>query len=287
MLSSTIPVHAGRVTTEGDDLYYEVRGKGTPILMIPGGGGDSRWFALVADILANEYKVITYDRRGGFRSTTNHPNHFDMHQHSRDGVAVLQAAGEHSAYVVGNSSGAVIALDMAVTQPQAVRAVIAHEPPLTKLHPNAKKWQKFFSDVHGMAGKWGASLAMLRFVFGVRLPILAMIKAARHPEMRQVSSREERLKSTNYFVYQEILPVTNYDLHIERIKENGIRVFPAVGKGSLDKKRFYAETVPVLAERFGEEMVAFPGHHMSFWDMPEEWANILRKTLRRAEEVSH
>jgi pimeloyl-ACP methyl ester carboxylesterase len=61
-------VQTGCVTTEGDDLYYEVRGHGQPLLMISGGGGDAGFFSLVADILSDEYKVITYDRRGNSRS---------------------------------------------------------------------------------------------------------------------------------------------------------------------------------------------------------------------------
>ena len=32
---------SGRVTAEGDELFYEVRGQGSPLLMICGGGGDS------------------------------------------------------------------------------------------------------------------------------------------------------------------------------------------------------------------------------------------------------
>ena len=74
------------------------------------------------DILSDEYKVITYDRRANARSTINNPQNFEISQQSRDAVAVLRAAGEQSAFVFGNSSGAVIALDMAKTQPQAVRA---------------------------------------------------------------------------------------------------------------------------------------------------------------------
>ena len=51
---------------------------------------------------------------------------------------------------------------------------------------------------------------------------------------------------------------------------------------SIDKKRFYAQTVPVLSEKIGCEMVIFPGHHGSFMDMLEEWAAALRQTLHHA-----
>jgi hypothetical protein len=42
----------------------------------------------------------------------NDPQNFEVSQQSRDAVAVLRAAGETSAFVFGNSSGAVIALDL-------------------------------------------------------------------------------------------------------------------------------------------------------------------------------
>lgn len=276
-------VQSGQVTSEGDTLYYEVRGNGIPLLMIAGGGGDSRWFTRIADILADDYKVILYDRRGGLRSSNNFPHHFDMQQHSRDGVAVLNAVGESSAYVVGNSSGAIIALDMAATQPQAVRAVIAHEPPLTIFHPHPEKWQRFFAKVYGTAKRFGTTLAMVRFVAGVRLPIMAIMKAAQEPELRQSDSRESRPDSNDYFVMQELLAVTHYQPDIARIQQHGIPIFAATGKESLEKKRFYAETAPPLAKLVNHPLILFPGHHMSFWDMAEGWAAVVREVLHRAQ----
>jgi pimeloyl-ACP methyl ester carboxylesterase len=47
----------------------------------------------------------------------NDPQNFEISQQSRDAVAVLRQLGETSALVFGNSSGAVIALDLAKTQP--------------------------------------------------------------------------------------------------------------------------------------------------------------------------
>jgi pimeloyl-ACP methyl ester carboxylesterase len=75
--------HSGRATTEGDELYYEVRGQGQPFLMISAGGGDGDSYAAVADLLCDEYKVITYDRRANARSTMNDPQNFEISQQSR------------------------------------------------------------------------------------------------------------------------------------------------------------------------------------------------------------
>lgn len=90
-----------RVTTEGDDLRYEVRGHGRPLLMITPAGGDGWAYARVADNLANEFEVITYDWRANARSTNNTPQNFEISQQSRDATAVLRAAGEQSAVVFG------------------------------------------------------------------------------------------------------------------------------------------------------------------------------------------
>lgn len=179
-----------KVTTEGDDLYYEVRGKGTPLLMIPGGGGAGGAYALVADILSDEYKVITYDRRSCSRSTINFPEHFDVAQQSRDAAAVIKAAGEESAFIFGNSGGAVIALDMAATQAHVVRGVIAHEPPLARVHPDADKWQRFFQSVYRSSFTFGSTFAMMKCAFCVGLDF-QFFKALQGAQSGSQSCRSE------------------------------------------------------------------------------------------------
>jgi pimeloyl-ACP methyl ester carboxylesterase len=275
-----------KVKTEGDEIYYEVRGKGLPLLMIPGGGGDGGAYSFVTDILSDEYKVITYDRRACARSTMSFPDHFDIAQQSRDAAAVIHAAGEESAFIFGNSSGAVIALDMAATQPQAVRGVIAHEPPLARIHPNAQKWQKFFQGVYASSFRFGNSIAMLRFTIGIGMDykFADAFRAARTARKERMRNRGEYLdqrKVMDFFIKQELLPVTNYEPDIEHIKENRIKVIMAAGKRSLAKRRFYAEAAQILAEKLSCEFVEFPGHHGSFVDVPNEWATTLKKSVRR------
>lgn len=280
-------VQSYRVTTEGDELYFEVRGQGQPLLMIAPAGGDGWQYSFVADILADEYKVVTYDRRANARSTMNDPQNFEISQQSRDAVAVLRAAGENSAFVFGNSSGAVIALDMAKTQPQAVRAVVVHEPPIARVHPNARKWQRFFASVYLTAFRFGSSLAALRFMLGVELPVRQLIKATREVNIHREQSSVRYISSkdaADFLVKQELLPVTNYLPDVERIKQNGVRVFIAIGTWAQERKTWYAQAAHMLAEQLGCELVTFPGHHGSYMDLPDEWAATLRSVLHKAGE---
>jgi pimeloyl-ACP methyl ester carboxylesterase len=115
-------VTTGRAAAEGDEIYFESRGSGPVLLMIAGGLGDAGIYTFVAELLSDEFRVITYDRRGQSRSTRRDPQNFEIGQQARDAVAVLRAAGEDKAIVFGNSSGAVIGLEMAARHPGVVRA---------------------------------------------------------------------------------------------------------------------------------------------------------------------
>jgi pimeloyl-ACP methyl ester carboxylesterase len=157
----------------------------------------------------------------------NDPHHFAIPQQSRDAVAVLQAAGESAAVVFGNSSGAVIALEMATTQPQAVRAVVAHEPPLARIHPDPETWQRFFTHVYDTAVRFGATLAMLKFAFGIGIgfTFLGAFKAVRAARKEKITHHVQYLDQkqvTDFIIKQEMVPVTNYEPDVEAIKKNQV-----------------------------------------------------------------
>jgi pimeloyl-ACP methyl ester carboxylesterase len=117
----------GSVRVDGCDLYYEEVGEGVPILLIhPSGSTASTWGSAV-DELARIGRVITYDRRGYARSGGEPVR--KVSTHAADAAALLESLGAAPAVVVGTSSGAIIAVDLAVRRPDLVRAVIEHEGP--------------------------------------------------------------------------------------------------------------------------------------------------------------
>jgi pimeloyl-ACP methyl ester carboxylesterase len=286
MAMEAVEIQAGRVRTEGDGLYFEVRGQGTPLLLIAPAGGDGWQYSYIADILADEFKVICYDRRANGRSTMNVPQNFEISQQSRDAVAVLHATGEQSAFIFGNSSGAVITLDMASTQPGAIRAVVVHEAPLPRLLPNPLKWQRFFASVNLTAYRYGSSLAALQFMMGANLPVMKLIQATKGINEHMAKSNLPYLSpkvATEVLTKLELLPVTNYLPDVETIKENGVKVFIAVGEWGLERQVWYVKAAQILAKQLDCDLVPFPGHHGSFMDMPVEFAAALRAILHKAD----
>lgn len=126
----------GFIKVRGNNLYYEEKGEGTPILLIhPAGSTASTWGDLFGD-LAGFGRVIAYDRRGYSRS--NGETVRSASEHALDAAAVVEALEAWPAVAVGTSAGAAIALDLAVRRPELVRAVVAHEAPWRALrHPSA------------------------------------------------------------------------------------------------------------------------------------------------------
>jgi len=272
----------GRATAEGDEIYYEIRGQGQPLLMIPGGVGDAGVYSFVADILADEFKVIAYDRRGQSRSTRRDPQNFEIGQQARDAVAVLKAAGENAAIVFGSSSGAVIGFEMARSHPQAMKALIAHEPPVVRILPDADKWLSIFAELYLTTLREGAQKGMRDF-----LAFLAIPPAAPDPELlgspvfQEINQRQTASSSSEFGLRNELLPSSHYEPDFSAIRKNGVKVLVGVGRITLDTGSFFGRTVPILAERLGCETIVFPGHHGSYTVNPRSWAATLRDVLHR------
>jgi len=108
-------------------LYYEEKGEGVPVLLIPPAGATASTWGVLVDELAKGARVIVYDRRGYDRSGGEPGD--TVAAHTADAAALLDRLGIRGAVVAGTSIGATIAIDLARQRPDLVRAVVAHECP--------------------------------------------------------------------------------------------------------------------------------------------------------------
>ena len=106
---ASVPVsEAGFLEVDGGRIYYEVEGDGHPLLLIHGGLGSLRMWDEQVPAFAERYQVIRYDTRGFGRTETEEVEFTNR----GDAAAVLDHVGASSAYVVGQSRGGMIALDL-------------------------------------------------------------------------------------------------------------------------------------------------------------------------------
>jgi pimeloyl-ACP methyl ester carboxylesterase len=106
----------------GVDLEYDVTGRGEPVLFISPVVADGFRPLLSEPALAEGYQLITYHKRGWGGSThTLEP--VSVEDHANDAAALLRHLGIRRAHVVGHSSGAAVAVQLALLQPGMVRTL--------------------------------------------------------------------------------------------------------------------------------------------------------------------
>ena len=82
------------IAVNGTTLYYELRGEGPPVVFISGAPGDAGFWTEIGDLLADEYTVLSYDRRGTSRSPRPEGwTSTSMDEQADDAAALLEALG--------------------------------------------------------------------------------------------------------------------------------------------------------------------------------------------------
>jgi pimeloyl-ACP methyl ester carboxylesterase len=107
----------------GINIYYEVSGKGEPILMIGGLGADVRQYRRTARILSEKYSVISFDNRGA--GGTDKPDvPYTIEMMADDAAGLLEALRIGRSHVVGMSLGGRIAMSLALRHPNLVKSLV-------------------------------------------------------------------------------------------------------------------------------------------------------------------
>ena len=152
----------------GAQLSYAVTGSGPLLILIPGAAGVGEVFRLLAHLLSAQYQVVTYDRRGFSQSLLEGPQDYD-HQLATDTDDVrrlIEHLTDQPAIVFGNSSGAIVALEVLIHFPERVQTVVAHEPPAVALLPDAATWWAFFDGIYDIYRDDEVPKAMHQFASG-------------------------------------------------------------------------------------------------------------------------
>jgi pimeloyl-ACP methyl ester carboxylesterase len=273
------------VTGAGADLYVERRGSGPPLLLIVGGGGDCGYYGRLADILADEFTVLSYDRRGNSRSPLHvGPGPLVMAEQSADALAVLAANGFASALVFGNSGGATIALDLAAHHPGRLDAVVAHEPPVPVVLPDPASYLATFDEIDRLlhAEGWVAAFSLFQARLGLVPERVIATLLDPGPRLPPGPLREQMLRVSRNWEYMtryEIRSFIGYRPDLRRIAANHVPV--ALARGATTSDLAAIQISEAAAGQLGVECAVFPGGHTAPMEVPGEFAVALRPLLHR------
>lgn len=107
----------------GVDLYYELHGKGEPVMLIAGLASDSQSWQPIVEDLSRHYLLILPDNRGSGR-TKPQDTETSIQHIADDCIALLEHLGLPSATLLGHSMGGFVALDCAIRYPARVSKLI-------------------------------------------------------------------------------------------------------------------------------------------------------------------
>lgn len=119
---------------DGTRIAYDRTGDGPPVVLVSGASVQRSANAALAELLSSVHTVFNYDRRGRGPSGDREP--YAVAREIEDLEAVIDAAGG-SAFVVGFSSGAALALEAAVALGPKIAKLVLWEAPYV-LDPAAR-----------------------------------------------------------------------------------------------------------------------------------------------------
>ncbi|GGU24344.1 alpha/beta fold hydrolase [Lentzea flava] len=279
-----MPTHT--LETDGAAVVYDVHGEGGRPLMMIGQPMDASGFsALVAQF--PDRTVITYDPRGLGRSTRSDGSTENRPEiQAADVHAVIQAVGG-PVDLFASSGGAVTALELVATYPDDVVTLVAHEPPIIDVLPDAdaaRRARDGFMEAYQAKG-WGAGMAAFMQMSSWQGEYTDEYFALPAPDPAQFGMpAEDDGKRDDPLLGTASVAITDYQPKVDALKAAPTRVVIAVGEETGNA--FTARTAVHTARLLGQEAVVFPSHHGGFMGgefgyagKPEEFGVRLREVL--------
>ena len=262
------------------NIYSEVCGNGTSILTIHGIISDHNFFEGVIPYLSQQYAMISYDRRGYGKSIEENIDDYSVYAQVEDAYQVLKKYKDSPAYIVAHSAGSVIALELAICYPEAVKGLILIEPAFGFETESAAALKEWNCKLNGYAEERKLTKAFTAFfeVAGVK----RSKKLSEKTGFSDMNKIKATMKNLENFMYGELNEIQGYLPDIEKIKKLEIPII--VGVGENEENNIFARASKKEAKIFGWPVWNFPGGHNSIEEEPEAIAKEVAWILNKLEK---
>lgn len=267
---------------KGAKLRYHKVGNGPVLICIPGANGTGDIYMPFAQQLKDKFTVVAVDRRGYGQSELTEPlpdevsNPDSRYRVKRDAQDIAELAkhlSDEPVYVLGSSSGAIVAMHVLKEHSDIVKRIAFHEPPINTFLPNAKYWQDKNAEIIDIAVNEGMPQAMKLFgetLNTSKLDQQYMSKPAQAEDDAESKKRFEEM--LGWFKY-EIRQYTESDISIEDLNKHKDIITLLNGTASRDS--FPQEVNFYISEQTGIKIVDIPGGHLGYVQEPEGFENVV------------
>ena len=274
------------------DIAYDVHGPlptadGRPPLVMIGQPMTAGGFATLASHVPDR-TVVAYDPRGLGRSTRKDGREDQVPTVQADDVhAVIEALGAGPVEMFASSGGAVTALALVAAYPDAVTTLVAHEPPLIPVLPDAAAAERASAAVRDVYQAKGSGAGMAAFIamtsWQGEFTDEYFAQPAADPAAFGMPSEDDGSRDDPLFSDRSSA-VSSYRPDVDALAAAPTRVVIAVGEESLNT--FTGRAAVATAELLGQQATVFPSHHGGFLGdefgyagQPEPFARKQREVL--------
>ena len=252
------------------DIVYDVHGP------LPTADGRPPLFMIAQPMVASGFStlvsyfrdrtVITYDPRGLGRSVRkdgrmdNTPN-----LQAQDVHAVIEALGAGPVEMFASSGGAVTALALVTAYPNDLTRLVAHEPPIFAVLPDAQAAERAgagFREAYDARG-WGAGMAAFIAMTSWHGEFTDDYFSQPAPDPAQFGMpTQDDGKRDDPLLSDRSSAIIGYRPDFDALTAAPTRIVIAVGEESAGT--FTGRTSAAVAEKLGQQARVFPSHHGGF-----------------------
>lgn len=252
------------------EIYYEVSGSGSPVLLIAGLAGTGATWGPQKALFAKKHTVIIPDHRGTGKSTHT-PKGQSISQHAADFARIVEVLGAGPVHCVGSSTGGAITQALALEHPGLVKtATIASS--WAKVDPFFRRQFAARGQMIASAGVTAATEMAALFLFDPRFQM------TNEPVVQGWIEAASKGASAADIALARMDMILNHD----RLADlGGISCPTMVIVGQSDFC-----TPPHLSEQMaaaipGAEFVQLPGGHFFYMEHPEPFHNQVEAFLAK------
>jgi pimeloyl-ACP methyl ester carboxylesterase len=278
------------IDVPGGILVYDVRQpvmptEGVrPLVMVGHPMGASGF----ADLAARfpDRTVVTYDPRGCERSEVAEAEHSPS-RNAEDVHRVIEAVGGGAVDLFGSSGGAVTGLELVASHPGDVAVLVAHEPPVLGVLPDAELAARAYRQVTDAYHQSGFGAAMARFIALTSVEgeftRAFLQQPAPDPAAFGLPTGDDGSRD-NVLLSGVSDGIVAYQVRIDALRQAPARVVVAAGEES--RTQMPGRAAAEVARLLGSDLVIFPSHHGGFVGgdgpyagQPDAFAVRLREVL--------
>ena len=192
-----------------------------------------------------------------------------------DAALLIKHLSKEPAIVLGNSSGAIVSLQLLTRHPGIIRTLIPHEPPAMKLLPDFEELWKAQQDVYDTYRQSGVLPAFGKFI--------QLTKTEREAaDFAQAIGNPENpysFSNIQYWFERELLyyPAVEFDMEILTAEKDKLLLLN--GEDTIPETLQYRPNT-VLASRLALNLTTMPGAHLGWAVKPQEFSEKLMELLK-------